>query len=121
GPPVRAIVRGTAGELLGCYLFHGMRGGTGRVLQVLAGEKNAGVVLDCLLHAARAAGLAALRGRTTPRFMPALLERNCVFLNRGTTIVHARDSGVRAAAFGDALILGLAGESWTRLIGDDFA
>ncbi len=48
--------------------------------------------------------------------MNALLRHGSMFFHRSSTIVllHAIDSG-------DALVTGLAGEAWTRLIGDRFA
>ena len=36
GPMHRAIVHDGKGGLVGCYIYHGGRGGTGRALQVLA-------------------------------------------------------------------------------------
>ena len=72
GPLHRAIVRAAKGALLGCYLYHGAGGGTGRVLQLLAEAGEAGAVVDCLIREAHAAGLVALRGRMIPRLADAL-------------------------------------------------
>jgi hypothetical protein len=78
-------------------------------------------VLDCLFRDADRRGLAALRGRSTPQLVDALLTRKTVFLHRASMAVHAASSGiVDAIRSGDALVTGLAGESWTRLVGGAF-
>lgn len=121
GPCRRAIVHKGKGELVGCYVYHGKRGGTGRVLQVLARPNALEDVVDCLLHDASEAGLSALRGRCTPRLTNTLLKRSCIFVHRASTVFHTRNPDLAAAIeSGDAMITGLAGESWTRLIGDNF-
>ncbi len=117
----RAIVRDGKDNLAGCYLYHGKPGGIGRVLNVLARPDAMEGVVDCLFHEAGEAGLAALRGRSTPQLVNALLTRQCIFAHRGSTIVHTRDEELgHAIESGRALITGLAGESWSRLVGHDF-
>ena len=121
GPVHRTVVRGRGGELSGCYLYHGGARGIGRVLQLLARPNCVGEVFDCMLYEANAAGLAGLRGRCSPQLMNALLTRDCVFLHRASTVIHTKDSELaRVVDAGEALITGLAGESWTRLVGDEF-
>lgn len=121
GPVHRAIVRDGRGNLLGVYIYHGSPGRIGRVLQVLAGPGALADVVDCLLYAADEAGLAGLRGRCTSQLFDVLLKRRCVFAHRGSTVVHTAHEGLLdAVESGEALICGLAGESWTRLIGDEF-
>lgn len=121
GPCRRTIVRDGKGELAGCYVYHGRPGGTGRVLQVLARPDAVEDVVGCLLYEASEAGLSALRGRCTPQLTNALLKRNCIFVHRASTVIHTADQNLAAAAErGDAMITGLAGESWTRLIGGEF-
>lgn len=117
----RGIVRSRKGDLLGCYVYHGNSRGMGRVLQVLARPHSIGDVVDCMFHEAEQAGLAGLRGRSTPQIMDALLTRNCFFLHRASTMIHTADRELAAAVEGGgALVNGLAGETWTRLIGDEF-
>jgi hypothetical protein len=117
----RAVVRRRKGELIGCYLYHGKAGGIGRVLQILARPGSAGDVLDCLFHEANVAGLSGLRGRSSGQLIDALLTRNCLFLHRASTVVHTADPDLaHAVQNGGALISGLAGETWTRLIGGKF-
>ncbi len=118
----RTIVRDAKGALAGCYIYHGKPGGTGRVLQVLARADAVEDVVDCLLYEADEAGLSALRGRLSPQLADALLTRNCVFAHRASTMIHtANDDLAGAVKRGEAMITGLAGESWSRLIGGAFA
>ncbi len=117
----RAIVHDGKGALVGCYIYHGDRGGTGRALQVLARKGNATDVVDCLFRDADQKGLAALRGRSTQQLIDALLTRNTIFLHRASMAIHPASGELADAIMsGDALITGLAGESWTRLVGDTF-
>lgn len=118
----RGIVRDRKGAVAGAWIFHGDAGRTGRVLQLLARPRDAEVVVDCLFHAADALRLAALRGRVTPPLANALLKRQCFYSHRASTVYHTADPDIaRAIEAGDALVTGLAAESWTRLIGHDFA
>ncbi len=117
----RAILRDGKGGLAGCYFYHGKAGGHGRVLQVLARKGDAAHVIDALFRDAADKGLSALRGRSTPELIDALLTRSTLFLHRASMAIHPT-SGEAADAIrsGDALITGLAGESWTRLVGGTF-
>ena len=117
-----AVLHDRRGEVAGCYIYHGKPRGAGRTLQVLARPDAAGEVVDHLFDDAAAARLAALRGRSTPQLANALLKRDCIFVHRASTVIHTANGELTAAAErGDALITGLAGESWTRLIGGAFA
>ena len=117
----RTIVRGRKGELAGCYLYHGAPRRMGRVLQLLAAPNSFGDVVDCLFSEADRAGLAGLRGRCAPLLMDALLTRRCIFLHRASTVIQTADRALAGIVeAGGALLTGLAGESWTRLVGDEF-
>jgi len=117
----RAIVRQNTGELVGCYIYHGKARGTGRVLQVLARPDWAEGVINCLFREAEGAGFSALRGRSTPQLANALIKRDCLFTHRSSTVVLTRNAALMEAVEGGrALITGLAGETWTRLVGDEF-
>ena len=117
----RTIVLGRKGELVGCYIYHGKSRGMGRVLQLLAKPNSIGDVVDCLFREADQAGLAGLRGRCAPLLMDALLTRRCFFLHRASTVIHTADRALAGIVeTGGALLTGLAGESWTRLVGDEF-
>ncbi len=122
GSPRRTIVRDRKGETVGCYIYHGDAGSLGRVLQIFARPNRAGEVVDCLLSEADGTGLAGLRGRCAPLVMNPLLTRNCIFLHRASTVFHTANRELAAVVqAGDALVTGLAGESWTRLVGDEFS
>lgn len=121
GPMVRRIVRGKDGRPLGCYIYYGRRGGVAWVLQLLARPDAIEPVLDNLLAGAVARGCVAVRGRTQARLLDALQRRECVFLHRSATVVHSHDAELVAAIRGgEALVTGLSGDAWTRLIGDTF-
>jgi len=115
------IVRDTKGKLAGCYLYHAKPAGTGRVLQVLARPDAADDVIDCLFYEAAETRLSVLRGRCTPRLANALQKRDCMFVRLASTVIYTAHPKLAAAiTSGEALITGLAGESWTRLIGGSF-
>ncbi|HET9904857.1 MAG TPA: hypothetical protein VFQ27_14265 [Xanthobacteraceae bacterium] len=121
GTLFRRIVRARGGRLLGCYLYYGRPDGIAWVLQILGRREHLGAIVDDLLRHAAGQGCAAVRGRTNPQLLGVLLTRNCVMLHRASTVVHARDPRiVQAVLTGDAVLDGLAGESWTRLIGGEF-
>jgi hypothetical protein len=78
-------------------------------------------VVDCLFAHAAERGMAGLSGRTQPGLLEALLPKGCHFLHRSATVALSRDKDLMARlAGGDAFINGLAGETWIRLIGDEF-
>ena len=117
----RAIVRSRKGDIVGCYIYHAAPRGMARVLQVLSVPSATGDVLDCLFSEVARAGLSGVRGRASPQLIDALLIRNCVFLHRASTVIHTKDRELaEAIEGGGALVNGLAGEVWTRLIGGIF-
>ena len=121
GPMVRRIVRGKDGGLLGCYIYYGRHGGVAWVLQLLARPDAIGPVLDNLLASALARGCVGVRGRSQARLLDALQRRHCLFFHLSATVVHSHDTELVAAVRGgEALVTGLAGDAWTRLVGDTF-
>ncbi|MDC7786457.1 hypothetical protein PQJ75_15285 [Rhodoplanes sp. TEM] len=117
GELVGAVVSDRAGPA-GAFVYHVRRNGLAHVLQVLARDGGADAVVASLIRDADAHGAAALVGRSDPAIMEALLYANSVILHRGATTVHSRDPEVLdAIARGDAMLTGLAGESWSELIG----
>jgi hypothetical protein len=117
----RAVtVRG--GTPIGAFLYHVERGRIAHVLQVVALPGQAGTVLDRLFLHAEEMGAVAVRGRSQPFLLDALLTRNCFHVHRASSLVHARDESlIEPFLSGRAFFNGLAGDSWTRLVGDDFA
>jgi hypothetical protein len=122
GTLFRRMVYGRKGEPVGCYLYYGRPRGIAWVLQVLAlPEAVDGVVADLLNHAEQQ-GCVAVRGRSQPHLLDTLLRNRSMFFQRSSTTVHTSNADLLAAIrSGDAFIIGLAGEGWTRLIGEQFA
>ena len=122
GPVCRRMVYGKNHAPIGCYVYYGRPHGIAWVLQILARTDCIDAVLDSLLTNAFGNGSVAVRGRTHPRLMNALMRHDSMFFHRSSTIVHSADAELlHAIHAGDALVTGLAGEAWTRLIGDRFA
>lgn len=121
GARVQRILRTRGGRLAGLFIYFGDRGGIGRVMQVMAAPGMAGLVVERLLADAHARGLVAIRGRTQPALLDAMLDRKFAFLHASSTVFHtSRPELADAATQGRAFLNGLSGESWTRLIGDRF-
>lgn len=121
GPLHRRVVYGRGDEPIGCYLYYGRPRDIAFVLQILARPKFVEPVIDDLLRHAADLGCVAVRGRTQPELVDPLLRRRVVMLHRSSTVVHTRDPEIAAAiGAGDALLVGLVAESWSRLIGDTF-
>ena len=121
GPIHRRIVYDRNGAPVGCYLYHGQRGGIGRVLQLLARPEAVGIALDSLLRHAAELGCVGVRGRTEFDTLDPLIVRGCVLFHVSAMMVHARDKSLLAEVRNArSMLTGLAGESWTRLIGGKF-
>ena len=109
------------GAAVGAFAYHVGKGRISRVLQVLALPGQAGGVIDCLVGDAFRRGAAALRGRTQPALLEALLGRRVALVNASSTVVHSRDRAlVEACRAGELFFNGLAGEQWNRMIGGTF-
>ena len=121
GSMVRRAVTSRDGRPVGMFIYYGDPGRIGRVVQILSAPGQAGAVIDSMLAHADERGMVALRGRTMPVLLDAMLGRRFVFLHASSSIVHARDP-VLLEPFraGKAFFNGFAGESWSRLIGDSF-
>lgn len=103
---------------IGCYLYYGRPGNIAWVLQILALPEATDAVIANLIAHADALGCVAVRGRTQPQLLNSLLRHRCVLFQRSSTTVYSKNPDLLAAIrSGDALIIGLAGEGWTRLIG----
>jgi hypothetical protein len=121
GDLYRRMVYGRNQEPVGCYLYYGRPGQIAFVLQILARPESTGAVVASLLSHAEKLGCVGVRGRTQPQLLDALLGHRCAFLQRSSTTVHTSNTELLGAiSSGDAFIIGLAGESWTRLIGERF-
>ena len=121
GPIHRRVVYDRNGAPVGCYLYHGQSGGIGRVLQLLARPEAMGIALDSLLSHASELGCVGVRGRTEFDTLDPLIVRGCVLFHVSAMMVHARDKSLLAEVRNArSMLTGLAGESWTRLIGGKF-
>lgn len=116
----RVVLRGASP--MGLFVYHAKPGGVAHVLQIVAAPGQTEAVVDHLFRHAWSAGLAGLRGRTQPDLLAAMLPRARHFTHRAASLVHARDPEILGHFLtGRAFFNGFAGESWTRLIGDDLA
>ncbi|MGQ7792892.1 hypothetical protein ACUN0C_10830 [Faunimonas sp. B44] len=113
------IVTDARGTTIGAYICYTRPGGIARVLNVLARPGSELAVVACLIRQSKTDGLAGIRGRSDPRLIDALVRHDAIFVHRASLIVHSRDAQLlHAAQKGDALLTGIAGETWSRLIGD---
>ena len=118
---IARTVSSRSGRLLGCYVYYTRPAGIAWVLQALATPEGAEATVDSLFSHAWSTGSVAIRGRNHPRLTDALMRRKAFFFWRSSVIAHAGDADIAAAiGRGDALITGLGGETWMRLVGDHF-
>jgi hypothetical protein len=116
GSLVCRAVYGKAMRPFGCYLYYARRNGVANVLQLMTSPDGAGIVLDSLLEDAYQKRCVAVRGRTHSRYMDQLLLRDCIFRPTGAVLLHSRNAKImETACSGNALLIGLAGEEWTRI------
>lgn len=121
GELVLASVEARGGRPIGAFACYIRPGHVGRVLQVLALPGQAGTVLDSLIGEAARRGASALRGRTQPALLEAMLGRRVAFVNEASSLVHSRDETLlRACRNGELFFNGIAGEYWSRLVGGSF-
>jgi hypothetical protein len=121
GYPEWRVGRSPDGSIVAAYAYFGEPGRIGWVLQALAKPPLEAELVDDLFAHAYASGCSGLRGAAHPWLLPALMSRKTMFYGRSFYVAHARDKTLlEPIAQGRALISGLAGESWTRLIGDRF-
>jgi hypothetical protein len=121
GDPSWRIAESRSGDLVGCYAYYGRPGGIGWLLQALCAPNVTGEMVEDLFAHADAAGCVAIRGAGHPWLTPELISRKTLFYGRSFFVAHAKDKSLlEPIKDGQALISGLAGENWTRLIGDDF-
>ena len=117
----KRMVYARNGAPLGFYIYYKRARDIGWVLQIMAlADAAAGVVESLLAHAWRN-GCVALRGRSHPQITESLMHRKSLFYCVSSTVAHSWDRDLLAPIHsGDALITGLAGEAWSRLIGGEF-
>ena len=121
GTPSWRVGETRTGKLVGAYAYFGRPGGIAWLLQALSSPAAAGDLVDDLFSQADAQGCAGLRGAGHPWLAPELISRKTTFYGRSYYLAHARDKELlQPIRAGQALVSGLAGENWMRLIGDTF-
>jgi hypothetical protein len=116
GEAVFCKVEARTGAVIGAFVYHGDAGRIGRVLQILSIPGQERQVIDCLIAHAVERGVVALRGRTQPALLEAMLGRRISFTHLASSVIHAKDPEIlRAFQNGDGFFNGLAGEHWSRL------
>lgn len=119
GEPVARLVLRADGRLAGAWLGHLAPRGVLRVVQVFAPPAEARAMVADILGEAWRRGAVAASGRQQPELAEALQLAGCLFRHGGFTLFRTRRPGLaEAVARGDAVLNGIAGESWTRLNGD---
>ncbi len=120
GEAVFCKVEARTGAVVGAFVYHGNAGRIGRVLQILSIPGQERQVIDCLIAHAAARGLVALRGRTQPALLEAMLGRRISFTHIASSVIHSKDPEIlQAFQNGEGFFNGLAGEHWSRLAADD--
>lgn len=109
------------GRPVAAYVYFASPGEIGWLLQALSVPNATTDLVDDLFAHAYELGCSGIRGAAHPWLIPALMSRKTVFYGRSFYVAQARDKNLlEPIRSGQALISGLAGESWTRLIGDRF-
>lgn len=109
----RLIRESPSGRVLGWYVYYLLAGGVAEVLQVAAGGRDVGRVIDDLLDNAWSGGAAAIRGRVEPRLLEPLARRKCLLRYTGGALIHSNNAEiVGTIASGDSLLTRLDGEWW---------
>ncbi len=122
GELIRRIVRDSAGELLGWYVYYAKSRGTARVLQFGGNERRIAEVIGNLLQDAENRGCLAISGRLEPRFAQELARARCSFdFPEVFFLAHSRRKEILAALHaGRAFITRLDGEWWLRFHEEDW-
>ena len=121
GPFTARVVLSPTGEPAGLFLYHLRRGRVAHLLQLMAAKGREGIVIDRAIAHAAANGAVAIRGRSHPSLLDALMERRAIFVPDLATVVYSRDAEImKHFREGTAFFTGLAGENWMRLNGDRF-
>lgn len=109
------------GKAVGLFLYHLHSGKTARVLELLSHPKANSQVIDALIHHAAQSGAVAIRGRTQPEMMEAMLGKRIAFTHLASTMVWAKEADMLQPFIqGKARLNGLAGEHWSCLTGNSF-
>jgi hypothetical protein len=116
---IRGVVD-RAGAVIGSFVYYAAPGGCAHVLNVLSLPGREPAVLDAMFRHLDQTGHVEARGRAQPALMAGLsLQRWLVFRHRAFVVALTRVPEINdAIARGDVYVGGLAGEDWSRLLGD---
>lgn len=119
---IREVVNRT-GRRIGLYLLYARRDGVAYALQVLVLPNREEAVIGRLIAQAAELGAVAVRGATSTEITKGLIrQKGIVYHHVMGTIAWARDPEILAAIRGGNLFLGgLAGETWARIVTEDFS
>ncbi|HWD12306.1 MAG TPA: hypothetical protein VG519_03035 [Pseudochrobactrum sp.] len=119
GQPHMVKAETKTGKAVGVFLYHLRKDHTARVLELFSHPKASSQVIDALINHAAQRGAVAIRGRTKPDMMEAMLGKRIAFTHLASTMVWAKDATLLTPfTESKALLNGLAGEHWSRLSGD---
>lgn len=122
GPLHLREVLDRTGRCIGLYMLYAGPGLVGFALQVVARQGHESQVLGNLVARAEEFGAVAVRGASSPESIAGLIRQpGVVYRNTMSTVARTSDPEVAAALdSGQAMLGGLAGETWARVFGDDF-
>ena len=110
----KVVLRNSAQEIVGWYLYYSNPLGTSQVVQIGARNKLFGEVLDHLFHDAWLHGATAISGQLEPRFLMEFSPAVCLYNNfRTCMVVHSnRPQLLQTIHCGDAFLSRLETEWW---------
>lgn len=121
GTPCYRLGRDAKGNLVAAYAYFRQPHDLAWMLQSFVEKERAGDLIDDMMVDAYEFGCSAIRGTAQPWLNNALVTRKTLFYSRVFFLADARDKSLlEPIRAGEALVSGLAGESWMRLIGDRF-
>ncbi|KQO43441.1 hypothetical protein [Methylobacterium sp. Leaf85] len=119
---IREVVDRTS-RRIGLYLLYARRDGVAYALQLLALPNREELVVGRMFADAAEFGAVAVRGATSPDLMKGLFRQKGLFYHHVMgTIAWTRDPEVAATLRGGNVFLGgIAGETWARIVTEDFS
>ncbi|WP_245259469.1 hypothetical protein [Methylobacterium sp. 10] len=111
------------GRRIGLYLLYTRRDGVAYALQIITQPNREELVVGQMFADAAASGAVAVRGATSPDLMKGLFRQKGLFYHHVMgTIAWTRDPEVAATLrSGNVFLGGLAGETWARIVTEDFS
>jgi hypothetical protein len=118
----KLLVRSRTNEVLGAAIYYGAAGTVAEVIDIYPIGRQADAVVMAVARDAYEHGCVALEGKLHDACFDPMSRLGFSFRYGSASLLHSRnDSLVSAVLTGRASLGGLAGEGWSRLVGDDFA